>query len=68
MSLKIEHVKQVAMVILPVLKDISFNVQPGENGWVDWFEWKRKKSTTIKHIIRFGLNQRKGKIEINHYP
>ena len=63
MSLIIDHVTG-GYGHLPVLKDISFNVQPGEivgliglNG--------AGKSTTIKHIIGL-LEATKGTIEINH--
>ena len=63
MSLIIDHVTG-GYGHLPVLKDISFNVQPGEivgliglNG--------AGKSTTIKHIIGL-LEPSKGTIEINH--
>ncbi|MBL4993562.1 multidrug ABC transporter ATP-binding protein [Enterococcus xinjiangensis] len=63
MSLVIDHVTG-GYGHLPVLKDISFNVQPGEivgliglNG--------AGKSTTIKHIIGL-LEPSKGTIEINH--
>ncbi|BDP96565.1 hypothetical protein EfmGK961_03810 [Enterococcus faecium] len=63
MSLIIDHVTG-GYGHLPVLKDISFDVQPGEivgliglNG--------AGKSTTIKHIIGL-LEASKGTIEINH--
>lgn len=61
MSLIIDHVTGVRTS--PVLKDISFDVQPGDSR-VDWTE-RSRKSTTIKHIIGL-LEASKGTIEINH--
>lgn len=62
MSLKIEHVTG-GYGHLPVLKDISFNVQPGEMVGLIGLNGAGK-STTIKHIIGL-LEPTKGKIEIN---
>lgn len=62
MSLKIEHVTG-GYGHLPVLKNISFNVQPGEMVGLIGLNGAGK-STTIKHIIGL-LEPTKGKIEIN---
>ncbi|WP_206859367.1 ABC transporter ATP-binding protein [Candidatus Enterococcus mangumiae] len=62
MSLNIEHVTG-GYGHLPVLKDISFTVQPGEMVGLIGLNGAGK-STTIKHIIGL-LQPTKGKIEIN---
>ena len=62
MSLIVEHVTG-GYGHLPVLKDISFSVQPGEMVGLIGLNGAGK-STTIKHIIGL-LEQKKGSIMIN---
>ena len=62
MSLIVEHVTG-GYGHLPVLKDISFSVQPGEMVGLIGLNGAGK-STTIKHIIGL-LEQKKGSITIN---
>ena len=62
MSLIVEHVTG-GYGHLPVLKDISFSVQPGEMVGLIGLNCAGK-STTIKHIIGL-LEQKKGSITIN---